>query len=632
MRISFQLKLMLIMTAIVIASTWTVLSSMSRELQKAYREVHEQRFLTQVDNYLGFQRNRLSSVAEWSEAAVNAEATLDALRDPAKVSDLQFLRNVIEEVGSPAPGRMGDNRLGRTNGAEDPNRIASQIATQILTRGGMAVYLVNAEGKILEGTRGKDQEEHRKRLRHFKEIAESQQFSGQDFGVYLTGETSAEGIAQVFEVVATPVFDPSDQELLGGLLVGLPLAVEDGRFWRAPEEGAEASGILAGLFVEGEVISSTIPTSAASDLKSQIDAELENNPKGIIHIPLTIDGVQHDAHLTALNPNSTLPPAYHVAIYPLTQLNASITALQRRTALFGCMVLAVALSMAWFVSRRMTIPIRQLVGGTKAIAGGKFDTVVPVRTHDEIGELAASFNVMAVELAMKEKYRSILDKVTDKAVAHELMRGEVELGGELRQITVLFSDIRGFTSLTEGMPPSDVIELLNEHMSAMTDVVHECNGVVDKFVGDLVMAVFGAPKSYGNDALNAVRCAERMMQERDRLNAETGREISIGIGIASGEVLAGCMGSHDRLNYTVLGDRVNLASRLCHEAKPHEVLLDKATSQLVKGEAETQAVDSVMLRGFSQPVPVERLVRVVKSKGSDDAEGGWMGRTELAGA
>ncbi len=181
------------------------------------------------------------------------------------------------------------------------------------------------------------------------------------------------------------------------------------------------------------------------------------------------------------------------------------------------------------------------------------------------------------------------------------------LGGELREATVLFCDIRGFTTLTEGMDPAEVIELLNEHMTALTAVVHARHGVVDKFVGDALIALFGVPRSAGDDARNAVVAARQMIAERRRLNAEGHRRIEIGIGIASGTVVAGCMGSADRLNYTVLGERVNLASRLSGRAAGMEVLIDDQTRRRLAHGVVVEALPPLQLKGFSAPVAAYRL-------------------------
>jgi class 3 adenylate cyclase len=175
-------------------------------------------------------------------------------------------------------------------------------------------------------------------------------------------------------------------------------------------------------------------------------------------------------------------------------------------------------------------------------------------------------------------------------------------------VTVLFCDIRGFTPLTEGMDPARVIDLLNEHMTALTKVVHNHGGVVDKFVGDLLMALFGAPHSYGDDTLRAVRCALGMIAERQRMNLGGGRVLEVGIGLARGQVVAGCMGSATRLNYTVLGERVNLASRLCSAALAGEVLADEAVAAAVAGQVGVAAREPMRLKGFASPVAVYALL------------------------
>ncbi|MBM3840107.1 MAG: adenylate/guanylate cyclase domain-containing protein [Verrucomicrobia bacterium] len=144
----------------------------------------------------------------------------------------------------------------------------------------------------------------------------------------------------------------------------------------------------------------------------------------------------------------------------------------------------------------------------------------------------------------------------------------------------------------------------------MTRVVYEHKGIVDKFVGDLIMAFFGAPKSSGNDSLNAARCALDMIRERERLNETSKYQINIGIGVASGPALAGNMGSSDRLNYTVLGERVNLASRLCGKAGRMEVVIDETTCQRLKDLAVTEALPELELKGFSARVQAYKLLQI----------------------
>jgi class 3 adenylate cyclase len=147
-------------------------------------------------------------------------------------------------------------------------------------------------------------------------------------------------------------------------------------------------------------------------------------------------------------------------------------------------------------------------------------------------------------------------------------------------------------------------------MTALTRAVKQHNGVLDKFVGDLLMAIFGAPVSHENDALDAARCALGLLRERERLNENSRYQLEIGIGIATGNVVAGCMGSTERMNYTVLGERVNLASRLCDRAGPGEVWIDPTTKERLEGAIVIDSPTVVQLKGFAASVDAYRLLEV----------------------
>jgi class 3 adenylate cyclase len=200
--------------------------------------------------------------------------------------------------------------------------------------------------------------------------------------------------------------------------------------------------------------------------------------------------------------------------------------------------------------------------------------------------------------------------VADEKVAKAVVEGQLALGGELRDISVLFCDIRGFTAYTQTMPPEEVIEMLNEHMTALTRVVKEHHGVLDKFVGDLLMAIFGAPVSHETDTLNAARCALALMEEREKLNVTSRHQLRIGIGMATGKVIAGCMGSLDHMNYTVLGERVNLASRLCSQAGPGQIVIDQTTRERLADQITAEPLPALNLKGFSENVTAYELKSV----------------------
>jgi class 3 adenylate cyclase len=231
---------------------------------------------------------------------------------------------------------------------------------------------------------------------------------------------------------------------------------------------------------------------------------------------------------------------------------------------------------------------------------------VPV-TPDELGKVAHSFNDMAAGLALQEKYRSVLNAVADRTVAERLIDNPGALGGELRQVTMLFCDIRGFTALTERMPPHEVIELLNDHMTALTEVAYAFSGTVDKFVGDLIMVLFGAPEGTQEDTVRAVKCAQAMQSRRHEMNATARHPLEIGIGLATGTVVAGCMGSDKRLSYTVLGHQVNLASRLCSIAQAGEIIADETTVAALDGGIHATPLPPMQLKGFSEPVRPYRV-------------------------
>ena len=174
-------------------------------------------------------------------------------------------------------------------------------------------------------------------------------------------------------------------------------------------------------------------------------------------------------------------------------------------------------------------------------------------------------------------------------------------------MTVLFCDIRKYTELTQNLEPEETVALLNEHMTAMTWVIHEHGGLVDKFVGDMIMAVFGATGSDPTAPERAVACARHMLQERKVLNMLRGQEINVGIGIATGQMVAGFIGSEDRLNFTVIGQGANLASRLCTVAKPMDILVDEITCEAAKEGRTAEPLPPMEIKGFRDLQAVYRL-------------------------
>ncbi len=426
------------------------------------------------------------------------------------------------------------------------------------------------------------------------------------------------GTPDVKEMVATPVYDPDTRELLGLLLGGSAADIDARKVFRGEQV---RSGIyLAGLFYTKSSDDGFIEKASASIEEALSNASSEKTLQ--FETDIEEDAIRF--HIDRLTEAEVDPAAYQVVAFPLEKMQADLNELRIRGSGIGVGVVLIGWLASYLLARNLSIPLQELSRGTEAIRAGALDHRVEVRSRDEIGNLADSFNQMAEELKQKALYRELLGKVSDETVAQALVSGslDLELGGEMKEVSVLFCDIRDFTDLTQDMHPSEVIEMMNDHMSAMTEVVRRHYGVVDKFVGDEIMAVFGALKSYGNDAANAAACALDMVAERERLNRDyqarnenaAWSSIAIGIGVATGEVIAGCMGSNDRLNYTVLGARVNLAARLCSTAGRMEAVIDDTTSLALGSEMETILIPDLKLKGFRDAVSAFRIQRVASNE------------------
>jgi adenylate cyclase len=269
-----------------------------------------------------------------------------------------------------------------------------------------------------------------------------------------------------------------------------------------------------------------------------------------------------------------------------------------------------------WIAGTVSRPIRQLAEGTRRISEGDYTSRLTVRSRDEIGDLATAFNEMSSGLAERDQVRDLLGKVVSPAVATELLRGDVSLGGEEREVTVLFSDLRSFTSMCEGKPPQEMLGILNHYFTRMSSIVEKHGGIVDKYVGDAMMALFGAPLPVSDSADRAMKTALEMMEALHDLNHQWQREqrhpLKMGIGINTDVVVAGNMGSQTRLNYTVIGDGVNLASRLETLTKTPEydatIIVSGATLAKAKGHYRTRSLGKVAVKGKQELTEIHALL------------------------
>jgi class 3 adenylate cyclase len=319
-----------------------------------------------------------------------------------------------------------------------------------------------------------------------------------------------------------------------------------------------------------------------------------------------------DLHLILLNPEKV----EFALLTALEQGAAHVAhAILFNIHLTGLVALSIALILLFRLSKTITEPITELALATSHVARGHFDKIelrsFRAKHHDEIALLYQSFAKMITGLQEREKVKGVLNKVVSPEVAQEILKGSIHLGGEEKVVTVLFADIRNFTHMTQHLTPHAVIELLNTCMSRLSAIVDKHHGVIDKYVGDEVMALFGAPLATSQDPLNAILAAMDMHLSIAAWNQERAAKqlpaVSIGIGVHTGPMLVGNMGSENRLNYTVLGSNVNLAARLCSAAKAGEILISEATLEQVSSYVVAEPLEPLSLKGFDTPFSLYRL-------------------------
>lgn len=273
----------------------------------------------------------------------------------------------------------------------------------------------------------------------------------------------------------------------------------------------------------------------------------------------------------------------------------------------------VSLAALW-LAKTVSKPVQILARGVQAIEQGDYSYQVQHTGDDEIGKLSVAFNNMGVQLLEKEKIRTLLGKVVSPAVANELLSHDVVLGGETREITALFTDLAGFTSIAETMTAQDLVMLLNDYLTHMSGAISQHAGVLDKFIGDAIVAFWGAPLNDELHAQHAVYCALAMQQTLQQLRTLWQQRglplLTMRIGINTGYAVVGNVGSIDRLDYTMIGDSVNLAARLegANKYYSSEILISQYTYERIKAIFLCRELDSVRVQGKQQSVAVYEVI------------------------
>jgi class 3 adenylate cyclase len=261
-------------------------------------------------------------------------------------------------------------------------------------------------------------------------------------------------------------------------------------------------------------------------------------------------------------------------------------------------------------------PLRRLRAGVEALSRGELETRVPPTSRDEVGELTRAFNEMGDSLCQKQRIQNAFGRYVNDYVLNRLLEGPEEdpTTGMEREITILFADVRKFTRLSEGMKANDVVALLNEVFQLVSDAILSRGGTIDKFIGDSVMAYFGAPVSQSDHAQRAVAAANDILRAVRERNQRVRREgppaqaVEIGIGVHTGVVVVGNIGSDRRTDFTAIGDAVNVAHRLEKLAKPGEILVSEAVQRRVRTTTRLRFEGERQLSGREEPVHVYAVI------------------------
>jgi class 3 adenylate cyclase len=295
------------------------------------------------------------------------------------------------------------------------------------------------------------------------------------------------------------------------------------------------------------------------------------------------------------------------ALKPLAQLRDELAA--------GVAVIVfIGLIVAWSAARSLGRPIQVLEDLAHAVEGGDLTRTSRLAGRDAFSRLGGALDRMTKGLQERDRVKDVFGRYIAKQAAEQLLQGPLDLGGEAKRVTILFSDIRGFTSMAETMTPEQVVRFLNEYFSEMVDAVMEQEGMLDKFLGDGLMAVFGSFGDQPDHARRAVLAGLRMKALLAKINGEravAGKPaIAIGIGIHTDEVIVGSIGSKQRLEFTHIGDGVNTASRVQALNKEYHttILITGATFDALGGAFEVKPIAEVTLRGKTKSLPIYEVL------------------------
>jgi adenylate cyclase len=390
-----------------------------------------------------------------------------------------------------------------------------------------------------------------------------------------------------------------------------------GRLCAGVRFGQSGTALIANS--DGRILAHSDPARTGQDISSYPAVRLALNGQRGLVVAKNAKGEQRLFFYRPLSNPGILETRNLALLIEMREDEAAEPARRLLTEFYfgGAIVLLGALALATLTSRQIRRPLTELVGVVQRIRKGELSARYSHPGRDETGQLGAALNDMAAGLEERDRIKELFGRYVTTQVSEQVLKGEINLGGELRRVTILFSDIRDFTTLSEQMAPQAVVGFLNHYFSEMVEAVFQYGGVLDKFLGDGMMAVFGSMGEAPDHPRRAVMAALRMKALLAKINGERNMDgkapIHIGIGIHTDDVIVGNIGSSRRLEYTVIGDGVNTTSRI--EALNKDfgttILITQSTYDQVQESFECRLMPEAKLKGKTTAI---RFYEVLSAK------------------
>ncbi|MGH8592173.1 MAG: adenylate/guanylate cyclase domain-containing protein [Gammaproteobacteria bacterium] len=486
---------------------------------------------------------------------------------------------------------------------KDPATIRSALENHSARVGADAMLLLDLSGDVVADTLRLEPGACAPARRALVAAAMNDEF-GEASSIQPLGDTP-------YQLVIVPLFTPEPSAW-----IAIGFAVDDRFALELQQETRTQVSLLRRGPAGWYAFCTTLAEPARRELERQLPDAM---PAKARSLSFAIAGNEYVSWIEAIEEGgipvlAVLQRSLDEALQPFFKLRAMLL------LIFGAGI-ALSLLLSVLLAARVTRPVAELARGARRIGEGNYVDPVEVKQRDEFGALAASFNHMMKGLVERDQVRDMLGRVVSPQIAEELLRKEIELGGKERIVSVLFTDIRGFMTVAEREQPERLVKILNTFLTGVSAAIERHGGVVEEYMGDGAKALFGAPLEHEDDARRALLAALELQKSLPRINAEVerigGSPLAIGIGIHTGPVVAGKMGSLARLKYTVVGDGVNLASRLEGLTRLYGVTIiaSESTREACPGFVFRE-LDRVRVKGRDSPVVIYEPIGPVSEVGS----------------